>query len=314
MNSNQLISKFCDGFDISITTQEKYPHLTDKLVVDLINGIEVIKDHNKVSESVSSSRVKRFLGGLSGSSRHRQDLINKNVAESLHATSQWLQTHESDFLIVNNSLSVISEKLLQTRQGVMQLDRKLNSHVDDLRQSIAELEQVTTNKSQQLQNHIETIDIRTRAENQLHSEDKKWQAGKLQKLPPELKVYVFLDNLRNGAFSVYYKVASQTEKSRLFLDVKNTLSIRLADDFGVKSQDCKLEEVWVRTSESINPDMLEQDDLHSISYLSSWASKSTPITHAVHQATLEHFDEIPHIFNMKRWVDRSVNEQLVRGV
>ena len=312
MNNNQIISKFCGGFEVSRTLQEKHPHLSDQLIVDLINGIEVVKDHNKVSESVSSNHVKRFLGGLSGSSGYKQNLINKNVVESLNATSQWLEKHESDFFIVNESLTVISKKLLQTRQGIMQLDKKLNNHVDDLKQSIEVLEKITSSKSQQLHDYIETIDLRTRADNQLQTEYVKWQAGKLHNLPPELKVYVFLDNLRNGAFSIYYKTASQAEKNRLFHEVKNKLLIRLADDLGIKTQNCKLEDVWVKTAQSISSSMLEQEDIYSISYLSSWAPKSIPITHSIHQATLEYYDDIPHVFNMKRWVDRSVDEQLVR--
>lgn len=313
MNSDLTVSTLCDGFAISESTKQKHPHLNDKMVVDLINGIEVIKDHNKVSESVSKSRVKRFMGAVSGSSRHRQDLINKNVTESLHVASKWLQKHESDFLIVNNSLSVITEKLLQTRQGVMQLDQKLNINVDQLRHAISELEEVTSQRSQQLHDYVRTVDIRTRAESHLLSEDKRWQAGKLRQLPPELRVYVFLDNLRNGAFSLYLNSVKSTERTRLLSDVKNTLAIRLADDSGVKAQDNSLENIWIKTSESINLDKLEADDFHSISYLSSWASESTPVTYAVQKATLEQSDGIPHIFNMKRWVDRSMNEQLVRA-
>ena len=311
MNSDQFVSAFCGELVIPKSAKEKHPHLTDKMVVDLINGIEVIKDHNKVAQAESSSRLKRFLGGISGSTQRRQVNINKNVAESLRATSHWLQKHESDFLIVNSSLSVISEKLLETRQGVMRLDQKLNKNLDEVRDCIEELESTVNQKNQRLEEYITSVDLRTQAENQLLSEDRKWQAGLFIDLPVELRVYSLLDNLRNGPFQLYLNTVKQpAERTRLQNDVKNTLNIRVANDIGISPGDKNLKGFWFKTIQSINHQRLTPEEHHSITYLSSWTTESTPVTHTVNQALLDKYDDAPHVFNMKRWIDRGINEQL----
>ncbi len=311
-NSKEVLKIFGYNSNLSSSVNEQHPHLSDKMVVDLINGIEVSRDYVKISLSRQST-MKRVLDSISSKGKKRQDAINTNMIEGLSAASYWLQKHESDFIHVNSSLEKLSSKLLETRQGVMSLNRSLNSKTEELTYSLKELEETVINKNNQLKDYIYSIDLRENARCQLNSEMDRWQAGEFEHLPVELRVFTVIDNLRHGSVALFLqKKATPNEIKYLLRNTKNKLRIRIADDLGFKpSNTDAFENIWFELEKSLQEKAIQLEDKNAIAYLSSWADKmQQPTLFSINSVLEEKNGNCPHIHKLSRWVDRNISEQL----
>jgi hypothetical protein len=93
----------------------RHPQLTEKMVVDLVNGIEVVNDQLRCS-ALGQPLFCRLWRLLTGRELRQQDLFNLNVASGLAVVATWLQDlqgfqAESDFAI-----AAVTSKLAETRQ------------------------------------------------------------------------------------------------------------------------------------------------------------------------------------------------------
>ncbi|MCA2492149.1 MULTISPECIES: YjcZ-like family protein, partial [Vibrio] len=67
---------------------DKIDCIKDKAIVDLVNGLDVSRDHQKNFDSQSISS--RLLNGLTGKNHAPQGEINKSLTEGLESTLSWL--------------------------------------------------------------------------------------------------------------------------------------------------------------------------------------------------------------------------------
>lgn len=307
MDATHVLQSFNSQLELPQEVEILHPHLSDKAIVDLINGLEVVNDQIKVSKS-RVSMFNRLADAVTGKAKQRQAMINENLAEGLNTASKWLQKHESDFIRVNLALGAIGNKLLETRQGMMKLDSK----VDDLKDLLLFFEQTVSKKNSELNDYIQSVDLRENARAQLESELAKWEGGKLSKIPIELRVFTVLDNLRNGRFALFLsKKATPNEKIELRELVQNKLRKRIADDLGQKPENI---DYWFNReslSDWSNTSSLAEKE--AIIYLSSWASKRCELTvFAINTILSSQNEGVPGMYNINRWINRSVEEQLAR--
>ena len=81
--------------------RKNHDYISDKLILDAINGVNVVaKDHHKVLKS-RQSILSRTFGGITGSSKKHQDMINENVIEGINACAKWLQDHDRHLTRIN---------------------------------------------------------------------------------------------------------------------------------------------------------------------------------------------------------------------
>lgn len=306
MNSNQVLESF--GYStISRVDDINHPHLQDKLIVDLIQSIEISRDHIKVSQK-RNRPLTRFLDSVSGKTQQRQNLINQNLTEGLDAATQWLKKHESDFIFVNQNLEKLTHKLIETRTGVM----RLNGKVNEISARLQIFETEAKYQLNQLHEYITTIDLRQQAESQIGREANRWKAGRLNHLPIHLKVITMLDNLRNGTFNVYLQhKAHDTKKQQLLEDVTNELRILVANDLNISSSD----EALNRDYFSLLPkNDLPRESKNNLIYLSAWTDKKLhPTTYTVRSMLADNYiDTTKFTTNHKylRFINRTLKEQL----
>ena len=304
-STDNVLKTFSCKVELSKETTQAHPHLKDKMVVDLINGLEVVGDHIKVSES-RHNLLNRFVDGVTGKGKQRQDLINKNLVEGLKTASIWLQKHESDFIQVNLALGTIGNKLLETRKGVMQVDFK----VEALKDYVLDFEKVMKEKQQELGDYIKCVDIRTRADAQMDREIDSWKAGNLKHLPLPLQVFTVLDNLRNGSFALFMqKKATTTERNTYVEHLRSKIRLAVANDLGEKPDDMLFKQTWFNLYDLSHE--LDPIEKASLTYLSSWADKrEQTAVFSVHSMLEEPNDRLPQRHNMLRWMDRNIEEQI----
>jgi len=304
--TNELLTQFGCEIDLPKDISDCHPHLEDKMVVDLINGLEVVDDHIKVSES-RHKILNRFMDGVTGKGKQRQDKINKNLSEGLKTASIWLQKHESDFIQVNLALGTLGSKLLETRAGVMKVDSK----VECLKDYLLDFEKVITERQSQLSTYIQDVDLRTKADAHLNQQFDFWAGGSLNHLPIELRVFTVLDNLRNGSFALYLqnKEASLEERKGYIKQLESKIRSAVANDFNEKPDDNFFKQQWFDLYEL--PNKLDSIEKHSLVYLSSWANMREHSTVFAVNSLLELPNKtLPRKHNLLRWMNRSVEEQI----
>ena len=304
-NTNKLLAKFGCEIDFPKEVSNCHPHLEDKMVVDLINGLEVVNDHIKISES-HHNPLNRFMDGITGKGKQRQDKINKNLSEGLKTASIWLQKHESDFIQVNLVLETLGSKLFEARAGIMKVDSKVERLKDDL----FDFKKAVLNKQTQLDTYIQDVDLRTRADAHLTKEFDFWAGGSLNHMPIELRVFTVLDNLRNGSFTLYLQNKATAEERRDYIKhLKSKIRVAVANDFNEKPGDDLFKKQWFNLDESSNK--LGFVEKQSLVYLSSWANKKSHSTvFAVNSLQKPFNNSLPNRHNMLRWMDRNVEEQI----
>ena len=101
------------------TLIKQHPQLTEKALIDFVNGIEVTDDHIRFREGINQSFSSRLLNDLMGQSHLRQQTLDQHFSQSLDTVSSWLQFLQHAQIKSDLAVNKVAEKLAETRAGVM---------------------------------------------------------------------------------------------------------------------------------------------------------------------------------------------------
>lgn len=124
--------------------QQQVPIVSDKVLVDLVNGIQVNDDLIRFRQN--RGFIGRLFDGVTGSDRNRQILIDRNFNVGMKSLHQWVLALSDNLRISNIALEITQTKLLETRNA-------LRNH----RQEIDILKQITEHLQIQLNDHEQRI-------------------------------------------------------------------------------------------------------------------------------------------------------------
>ena len=124
--------------------QQQVPIVSDKVLVDLVNGIQVNDDLIRFRQN--RGFIGRLFDGVTGSDRDRQILIDSNLNVGIRSLHQWILSLADNLRISNIALEITQTKLLETRNA-------LRNH----RQEIDILKQITEHLQIQLNDHEQRI-------------------------------------------------------------------------------------------------------------------------------------------------------------
>ncbi|QYX33147.1 YjcZ-like family protein [Sphaerospermopsis torques-reginae] len=129
--------------------QKKIPIITDKILVDLVNLIQVNDD--LISFRQKQGLFEQFFDNLTGADRNRELAIDKNVNVAMQSLHSWVLDIANNLNVSNNAIITIEEKLIETRQAIRNQRQDINlltdivdqlkHRVDDHEHRILELEQ-----------------------------------------------------------------------------------------------------------------------------------------------------------------------------
>lgn len=124
--------------------QQQVPIVSDKVLVDLVNGIQVNDDLIRFRQN--RGFIGRLFDGVTGSDLDRQILIDRNCNVGMKSLHQWVLAIADNLRISNIALEITQTKLLETRNA-------LRNH----RQEIDILKQITEHLQIQLNDHEQRI-------------------------------------------------------------------------------------------------------------------------------------------------------------
>ena len=209
-----------------------HPQLTEKSLVDFVNGLEVMDDHIRLREKINNSFVSRLWGDLNGENALRQNTIDQHVTESLKTVSTWLQCLQSQQIQSDLAITKIGSKLLETRQGVMILLEKHNSLHHEVEKILISMDNMNE-KYSQLSIRLEQVDDGRLATQHIEAVFDKWEAGGLNHYPVLVRLFLVFDELYWGDFGHYCRQCGleHREIKRLIEQLQNKSLIQLKSDW-----------------------------------------------------------------------------------
>lgn len=230
--------------------------LKDKAIVDLVNGLDVSRDHQKVLDS--QGFFKRIVNDVSGKNKNRQGELNKALTQGLESTVIWLTELTESVTVSNLAIQAVNTR-------VDKLSLTLSTLADDYlntRSQLQRLSDVTFARLSALESDIANLRLEVKAKTQLDIIMSKWAAGSWDNLPIASRCFIALEELRWGSFGDFIRSCSKKEKSDYLLLLKNKIIDQLACDSGLATKDRIDSNFWIKAQ--------SQDSLEAISFLGNW--------------------------------------------
>ena len=265
----------------NLTSQKEFfPNLEDKAIIDFINGLNVINDHNSIMKENSDLQW-RLLDSISGKNHKRQTSMNASFADGLNACSRWLESISNQVVEHAYAINCIN--------GILS---KQDSVINQLVNRAVEVQESISYISKQinfLDEKINSLNSKVRAKDQIDKLVMAWKATDInfQDLSLIEKVYYFLENLAYGAFSSYLIQLKQNnqltelEEEKKYL--KNCLIDCIKNDLKVTNLNTAVpiaRRVWMEKN-VINPQ--KQEVLAYLGNRSLQNSSLLPITYLASQ-------------------------------
>jgi hypothetical protein len=296
---------------VVITTNtliSEHPQLTEKALVDFVNGLEVTADHIRVQTKMNNDFFARTWSGLNGESALRQNAINQHITESLNTVSIWLQNLQGQQIQSDLAIAKVADKLVETRKGLMMLAERHQSLNKEVKEILIEIDQIK-NDHQQLSIRLDQVDSGRLATQQIEAVFDKWKAGRLGHFPVLVRLFLVFDELYWGDFGNYCRKCGleHREIQRLVQQVQDKSLVQLEREWE-KSQTIYL---WQDDTKS-SLQNLQSDYCEMIAYLTNGAAHDAmPIVWGLNQlANNPHRKEaleslkIPKFFDMQNAINR----------
>ena len=177
-----------------VTELENVPQLSERVLLDLVNGLEVSGEQLRFREQ--QSLVDCFVGWLDGSSRRRDQLIDEQHQRSIETLSASVIALMRFGRITAEGLAKVSDALAKTRAHVC----KLTKLAADTQQQLERLELKLDGQTRELRERVSEIKTENDARHAVSATMEAWEAGRIYVgYPPAIQAFLALDDLARGA-------------------------------------------------------------------------------------------------------------------
>lgn len=321
------------AFDLPINSndldilKETHCYISDKLILDAINGINVVsKDLNSVSKT-KEAFIGRTIDNFSGNAKKRQNLINENFIEGLSACAKWLDDHEKHISRIDTRICDVAYELDRTQDEILKFykqHKNLKINVNNLEIVIQNFKESSINRMASIEEWLKDIDIRDRAYNHLSREISSLKAGKYDFYDIPIRIYTVLDNIKCGEAGVYYhKEKNLNEKNEfreyILNELKNYIKILFGNhhlnefvDFrSILKSNNQLNEIFRRTMSFISTqhynELIQEQKINSITDLVSITFSFEP---DVAYNEIQKNSNISNFISYKDFIENSAKEHL----
>ena len=222
-----------------------FPRLREKAVVDVVNGLEVVEDHLRWRDESPNSFLERLWDDLTGASARRQQAVDAGVRGVLRGMNEWLQGLQAAQTKSDIALARVAERLLETRQGVMKLQRRhreLKDEVVALERQLEDHIASTKGRLSNLQQALVVESTRSRAGDAVLLVKERWRTRRYEAVPPLLRVLLAANDLYWGDFGAFLRLKGSDDEDacQLVRDARDVLA-NMASDFAAaagEEQEC----------------------------------------------------------------------------
>lgn len=192
MNNKQydVINTLNKDIDIQkIKSLEKnHPYISDKLILDLINGVNVVaRDHHETLKKKEG--FNRFFGTLTGNSKKHQDMINENLIEGLNSCASWFLDHDKKLSSLDKRINGIVENTLNHFSKIKEKNKELED-------KFKKFQKISINRFEKVEKEIKSLKIHTIIDREITSLEANTKYEMFEDI--SLKIFLFMDNLFSG--------------------------------------------------------------------------------------------------------------------
>ena len=281
-------------------TLEAFPFLADKLVVDVVNGVEVAGEHIRVQRN-RSAFASRIYDSITGKSIQRQVEINASQNEAIDATFA--------------QLTKLCESATKSNRAILQVNRrvdhlagyltKLATHSVELKENMEKLDAIRKSQISQLDADIREIRLEMKARRHMDFVLSKWDAGLFDSLSVSARYYTILEDLRWGDFGDFFRHGEQVAIDSLVATLKNTLIVKLRKDVGCSVGERVNTCIWLE-HEGQKTELME-----ALQYSGDWSNETlSPYSYSITQAQfIERLpQQLPLLLSAERLVEKVSKE------
>ena len=205
-----------------LSTQRSYhPQLTEKAIIDLANGLEVVDDHLRCHNT--RPLVERIWYAVTGRASHEQYSIDINLKTGLKAVKDWLRDIESFRIKSDLALTIVAEKLTETHIAL----NRYALHQSELEAALSQIQQHLDGLAQQ----VKELETRNKANDQVDLLIHQWEERMSRIRSPLVQMFLTIDELWWGDFGRYCRLVRDTEDGGKFIEISRR---KLAECFAAK--------------------------------------------------------------------------------
>lgn len=227
---------------------QAFPYLKDKMLIDFINGIEVVNAlNNSQHRAANQGFIKRNLYLLSGKSQMTQNNINDHFKVGLQACHAYCNE--------------LAHHAHAHATAIVQLKDTLNhtqSHLGELTHFVADLKEQVDEMYHSLDDRVVKLELKDRASTQLENLLSAWQAERFSGLSPMAQCFLVLDTLKWGEYGFYINQLSDNEKQTALDTLKNKIIVIQKSLFNMSADKDIPKEIWLTASTHRNSNELAQ--------------------------------------------------------
>lgn len=231
--------------------------LKDKAIVDLVNGLDVSRDHQKVIDS--QGFLSRVANGFSGKNQKRQGEVNKVLTEGLESTVSWLTELTESVTTSNLAIQKVNERVDNLSNQLVNLTGNYLS----TRSKLQQLSEFTSERLSILESDILNLRLEVKAKTQLDLVFSKWAAGEWHQLPVANRCFITLEELRWGSFGDFIRSCAGKDREDYLMLLKNRVIEQLALDNEITHQERIDANLWIMG--------LNRQDFEAIQFLGNWS-------------------------------------------
>lgn len=212
-----------------------------KLLIDMVNCLDVADDHLRVSAQ-RQGLVSRFFDSLTGAGSRRQAAIAQHQQTSLRAVVSVTNQLVRDLADNCHALEMTAQRLTHVEHALAEVAHA----VADERAALQELRSSTQQQLAQVQTHLQRLDMRLAAHQHLTQLFDRWQAGKFDALAPATRIYVLMEDLYWGHFGEYLRRnPDDLHASNLLSQMQDKTMAQIRAETGLKFDDAMRLQNWL---------------------------------------------------------------------
>ncbi|WP_413161493.1 diguanylate cyclase regulator RdcB family protein [Capilliphycus salinus ALCB114379] len=189
--------------------QQRIPLVSDKALVDLVNGIDINKDLIRYRKS--RGYFGQLFDSLTGSDRQRQLLLDGNLIAGQEALYNWVLELTDSLSISQVALKVTQQSLLEARSAIRRQKQAILSLSEHLENSINAINR----RLNELENRIYQLEIRIAASEDLDRILTAWMAEQTYtNLPWAIQIALLTREIFSSSVAIYEQVTGDTKRFR----------------------------------------------------------------------------------------------------
>ncbi|MEM7714318.1 MAG: diguanylate cyclase regulator RdcB family protein [Cyanobacteria bacterium P01_A01_bin.68] len=209
---DKIINKDTSSTNYLSELQQRIPTVSDKALINLVNGIQVSKDIIRYRKN--RGFFGKLFDKLDGSNSKRRLLLDGNIIAGQEALHDWLLELTDSLNISQVALEVTQKSLLEARNAIRNQKQNLQLQEDRLNQLVQEI----NSRIHNIESRLRQLEIRVAATEDLDRIITAWSAGKTYSdLPWVIQVSLLAKEVFTSAVIVYELETGDTQRFRELL-------------------------------------------------------------------------------------------------